>query len=289
MKPKILVILGPTSSGKSDLAVDLALKFNGEIISADSRQVYKKMDLCTGKITRPEMKRIRHYCLNIANPKKRFSVAQYNKRATKDIKKILKKNKLPIICGGTGFYIDSMTKGSSIPKVKPNWKLRDKLEKLSTEQLFNRLQELDIERSKNIDNQNRRRLIRSIEIVETTKQPIPDITTNEEYNVLQIGITRDDLNERIRDRIIKRLERGMIEEVKSLRLSNERLEELGLEPKYISYFLQNKLSYNEMINQLEKETIKYSKRQMTWFNRDKSIRWIKNKKQAIKLVRSFVK
>jgi len=289
MKPKLLAILGPTSSGKSDLAVELALEFNGEIVSADSRQVYKKMNLCTGKITKPEMKGIKHYCLNIANPKKRFSVAQYNKKATKAIKKILKKNKLPIICGGTGFYIDSITKGNSIPKVKPDWKLRNKLEKLSTEELFSRLQKLDIERSKNIDKHNRRRLIRAIEIVKKTNQPVPKIENNKEYDILQIGITRDDLDQRIHNRLLQRLDQGMIDEVKSLRLSYKRLEELGLESRYISRYLQNKISYQEMIEQLEIESINYSKRQMTWFKRDNTIHWIENKKQAFELVKKYIR
>jgi len=287
MKPKLLVILGQTSSGKSDLAVELALGFNGEIVSADSRQIYKKMNLCTGKITKPEMKGIKHYCLDIANPKKRFSVAQYNKKATKAIKKILKKNKLPIICGGTGFYIDSITKSNSIPKVKPDWKLRNKLEKLSTEKLFNRLQKLDVERSKNIDKHNRRRLIRAIEIVKKTNQPVPKIKNNEKYDILEIGITRDDLAQRIHNRLLQRLNQGMINEVRSLQLSHKRLEELGLESKYISRYLQNKISYQEMIERLEKESINYSKRQMTWFKRNNTIHWIKNKKQAIELVNNF--
>lgn len=288
MKPKLLIILGPTSSGKSDLAVDLALKFNGEIISADSRQVYKKMNLGTGKITKQEMKGIKHYCLDIANPKKRYSIAQYYKKATKAIKKILKKNKLPIICGGTGFYIDSIIKGNIIPKVKPDYKLRNELEKLSTKQLFNKLQQLDINRSDNIDKNNRRRLIRAIEIVEKTKQPVPKIKECNQYDVLEIGIIRNDLKQRIHDRLLQRIEQGMINEVKNLKLSYKRLEELGLEHRYIAHYLQGKLTYDQMLEQLERETIKYSKRQMTWFKRDKSIHWIKTKKQAIELVNDFI-
>jgi len=284
---KLLVIVGPTSSGKSDLAVDLALRFNGEIVSADSRQIYKKMNIGTGKITKQEMKGIKHYCLDIANPKKRFSVAQYNKKANKSIKKILKKKKLPILCGGTGFYIDSIIKGNSIPKVKPDWKLRNQLEQLTTEQLFNKLKKLDINRSQNIDKNNRRRLIRAIEIVKKTKQPVPKITQSKKYDVLQIGIIKDNLKQKIHDRLLQRLDQGMINEIKNLNLSYKRLEELGLEYRYIAYYLQNKLTYEQMIEQLEKEIINYSKRQMTWFKRDESIHWIRTKKQAFKLVEEF--
>jgi len=285
---KLLVILGPTSSGKSNLAVDLALKFNGEIVSADSRQVYRKLNLSTGKITKKEMKGIKHYCLDIANPKKRFSVANFNKKAIKAIKKIHKKNKLPILCGGTGFYIDSIVKGNSIPKVKPDWKLRNELEKLTTEELFAKLQKLDIQRSENIDKNNRRRLIRAIEIVEKTKQPIPKITQNRQYDILQIGIMRNDLKQRIHDRLLQRLNQGMVEEIKKTKLSYSRLEELGLEHKYITYYLQGKLNYNEMIEQLEREIIHYSRRQMTWFKRENTIHWVTNKKQAFGLVQRFL-
>ncbi|MDP2967519.1 MAG: tRNA (adenosine(37)-N6)-dimethylallyltransferase MiaA, partial [bacterium] len=170
---KLIVILGPTASGKSELAVRLAKKFNGEVISADSRQVYKGMDIGTGKITKKEMQNIPHHLLNVTSPKRRFTVAQYRKLALKAIDKIFKKGKIPILCGGTGFYIQAVVDGIVIPEVKPDWRLRSNLEQLSTEELFNRLKKLDPKRAKTIDKKNRRRLIRALEIVIKTKKPVP--------------------------------------------------------------------------------------------------------------------
>ncbi|MDP2362412.1 MAG: tRNA (adenosine(37)-N6)-dimethylallyltransferase MiaA, partial [Ignavibacteria bacterium] len=170
---KLIVVLGQTSSGKSELAVKLAEKFNGEIISADSRQIYKGMDIGTGKITKKEMRGIPHYLLDIASPKRRFSVAQYRKLVIKAINKIFNKGKIPILCGGTGFYIQAVVDGIIIPEVKPDWRLRSDLEQLSTEELFNRLKKLDPKRAKTIDKNNRRRLIRALEIVIKTKKPVP--------------------------------------------------------------------------------------------------------------------
>ncbi|MBU4078319.1 tRNA (adenosine(37)-N6)-dimethylallyltransferase MiaA, partial [Patescibacteria group bacterium] len=168
-KPKIIVVVGPTASGKSDLAVEIAKKYNGEVVSADSRQVYKGMDIGTGKITQKEMQGIKHYLLDVASPKTRFTVAQYQKKANQAIGEIIKKEKLPILCGGTGFYIQSIVDNIAIPKVKPDLKLRKNLEKQSAEELFEQLKKLDSERAKNIDKYNKRRLIRAIEIVLKTK------------------------------------------------------------------------------------------------------------------------
>ena len=160
---KLIVILGPTSSGKTDLSIMLAKKYNGEIVSADSRQVYKGMNIGAGKVTKKEMGKIPHHLLDVANPKTRFSVAQYQKLALKTIKNIQNKNKVPILVGGTGFYIQSIVDGIVIPEVKPDWKLRKKLEKLTNEQLFKRLKKLDPKRAKLIDKKNPRRLVRALE------------------------------------------------------------------------------------------------------------------------------
>ncbi|MBU1102078.1 tRNA (adenosine(37)-N6)-dimethylallyltransferase MiaA [Patescibacteria group bacterium] len=172
-RKKIIVVLGPTASGKTDLAVGLARQFNGEIISADSRQAYRGMNIGTGKITKKEMAGIPHYLLDIASPKRRFTVAQYQKLAQSAIKKILAKGKIPIICGGTGFYIQAITENLQIPEVKPDLKLRAKLEKIATKELYKKLQKLDPKRAKEIDPFNRRRLIRALEIVLKTGKPVP--------------------------------------------------------------------------------------------------------------------
>jgi len=292
-KAKLIVIVGPTASGKSGLAVEIAKKYNGEVISADSRQVYKGMDIGTGKITKKEMQGIKHYLLDVVSPKTRFTVAQYQKKTNKAIAKIIKKGKLPILCGGTGFYIQSIIDNIIIPKVKPDWKLRKKLEEQTAEELFKKLEELDPTRAKNIDKYNKRRLIRAIEIVLKTKKPIPELKKNQPYNILMLGtkIDKKELEKRIEKRLTKRLKQGMIKEVKKLHksgVSYKRLEEFGLEYRYIAYYLQNKINEQRMIEKLQKEIEHYSKRQMTWFKKDKRIIWIKNKKTVFKLIREFM-
>ena len=291
---KIIVILGPTSSGKTDISIKLAKKFGGEIISADSRQIYKGMNIGSGKVTKKEMAGIPHYLLDVANPKKRFSVAQYQKLALSATKKIQKKNKLPILVGGTGFYIQSLVDGIVIPEVKPDWKLREKLSKIALPLLFKRLQELDPVRAGNIDPNNPRRVIRALEVVLKLKKPVPTLSHNKlELNTLILGIkkNREELKALIHKRLIKRLKNNsMINEVKKLRkhLSWKRLEEFGLEYRFVAQYLQNKISYQEMVDNIQKESEHFAKRQMTWFKRDKRIHWIKNQKQAENLIRKFL-
>lgn len=203
MLKKLIVILGPTASGKSELAIKLAKKlapyqtegsgagFNGEIVSADSRQIYKEMDIGTGKITKKEMKSIPHYLLDVASPKRRFTVVQYRKLALKAINKIFEKGKVPILCGGTGFYIQAVVDGVVIPEVPPDWELRKKLEKKSVDELYKILKKLDPQRAKTIEKKNPRRLIRAIEIVLKTKKPVPPLKFNPlPYPVLMLGIKR---------------------------------------------------------------------------------------------------
>lgn len=290
---KLIVILGPTASGKTDLSIKLAKKYNGEIISADSRQVYKGMDIGSGKITKKEMAGIPHYLLSIANPKRKFSVSQYQRLALKSIKQVLRRNKLPILIGGTGFYIQSITDGIIIPEVKPDWALRQKLEKIALPDLVKRLAKLDPSRASQIDQNNPRRVIRALEMAIKLKGPIPRIKTQNNFNLLQIGITKtqEELSKNIKKRLIRRLTKNaMINEIKRLRknLSWKRLEEFGLEYRAVAQYLQNKISYQEMINKIQLESEQYAKRQMTWFKRDKRIHWIKNFKEAKPLVDSFL-
>jgi len=292
-KPKLIVILGPTASGKSDLAVKIAKKFNGEIVSADSRQVYKGMDIGSGKITKKEMKGVPHYLLDVASPKRRFTVAQYKKLALQAIKKIHQKNKVPILCGGTGFYIQAVVDGIIIPAVPPDQKLRAKLEKLSTFQLYQKLKKLDPKRAKTIEKDNRRRLIRALEIVLKTGQPVPPLKRKILFDVLIIGLKKSptELKRLIKKRLLKRLKQGMVREVKRLKkagLSWPRLDEFGLEYRWLARYLQKKVTYSEMIQKIQKESEQYAKRQMTWFKRDHRIHWIKNQKQAEQLLRKFL-
>lgn len=290
--PKVIIIVGPTASGKTALSIKLAKKFNGEIVSADSRQIYKGMDLGTGKITKKEMQGIKHYLIDVTSPKKNFTVTQYVKLAKKAIKEIVVKNKIPIIVGGTGFYIDALIFGYRFPQVPPNKILRKKLEKKSTEELFKILKKLDPQRAKNIDPHNKVRLIRAIEIAKKLGK-VPKLEKKLSYNPLFIGIKiqKEKLKKKIRKRLFKRIRQGMIKEVENLKkqgLSWKRLENFGLEYRYIAYYLQNKISYEKMIEDLEKAICNYAKRQMTWFKKNKNIYWIKNFKEAQKLVKKFI-
>jgi len=292
---KIIVVLGPTASGKSELAIKLAKKFDGEIISADSRQVYKGLDIGTGKVTKKEMKGIPHYLLDVASPKRRFSVAQYRKLALKAINKIFKKGKIPILCGGTGFYIQAVVDGIVIPEVPPDWKLRKKLEKKSVKQLYQILRKLDPKRAKTIERENPRRLIRAIEIVLKTKKAVPILKKNPlPYPVLMIGIKKplEELKKRIKKRFLKWLKQGLIKEVKNLKksgLSWKRIEDFGIHYQVVAQYLQNKLNKKEMIEQAIKKIQDYAKRQLTWFKREKRIFWIENYREAEKLIKNFLK
>jgi tRNA dimethylallyltransferase len=277
-KPTIIVILGPTASGKSDVAVEIAKKFNGEIVSADSRQVYKGMDIGTGKITKREMRGVPHHLLNIAAPSRTFTVAEYQKLAHHAIRDILRRGKLPVVCGGTGFYIRAIVDNIILPEAKPDPALRRKLEKRSTAELFAMLGKLDPRRAKNIDAKNPRRLIRAIEIAKQLGK-VPEMRSSPPYNAVQIGIKIDDeiLKERIRVRLLKRLKQGMVAEVEKLHahgLSWKRLENFGLEYRYVARYLQGKITEPEMTDQLYSAIVAYSKRQMTWFRKDKRITWL---------------
>jgi len=306
MSNKLIVILGPNASGKTDLSIKLAKKFDGEVVSADSRQVYKRMNIGTGKITKKEMQAIPHYLLDIASPKRKFTVVQYRNLALKAIKKIQKKSlsshqnsegisgsdgKIPFLVGGTGFYIQSVIDGIIIPEVKPDWKLRKKLEKKSIQELFKMLKKIDKRRAKTIESKNKRRLIRALEIVIKTKKPVPLFKKKPpQFELLMIGVKRnpEELKKRIRKRLLERLKIGMIAEIKNLResgLSWKRLEEFGLEYRYIALYLQSKITKKEMMEQIQKQSEHFAKRQMTWFKRDPRIHWIKTPRQAEKLVK----
>jgi tRNA dimethylallyltransferase len=281
---KTLIILGPNASGKSSLAIRLAKERNGEIISADSRQVYKGMDIGSGKIMPQEMQGVPHHLLDVVSPRKIFSASDYSRLARKAIKDIHSRGKLPIICGGTGFYIDATIYGDSFAPVPPNPKIRKKLDKLSTEELADKLSELDPERFASIDKKNRARLIRSLEIVLSTGKPVPKIKRKSLYDTEKIGIlwSTEELNQRIKLRLDQRLASGMIEEIANLKfpkigrgLSWKRLYDFGLEYRYVSLYLKGELSYDEMQEKLFTAIKQYAKRQMTWFKRDKEIKWSK--------------
>jgi len=293
-KPKLIVILGPTASGKTELAIKLAKKFNGEIVSADSRQVYKGMDIGTAKPTKKEMKGIPHHLLNVASPKRKFTVAQYRKLALKAIEKIQKKGKIPFLVGGTWFYIKAVVDGLVIPEVPPDWKLRKRLEKKSPEELYKILKKLDPERAKTIEKENPRRLIRAIEICKKIGKVPPLKFKPLPYPVLMIGIKRKkkELMERIRKRFFEWLKRGLILEVIKLRkmgVSFKRIEEFGMHYREIAKYLKGEISEKEMIENSIREIQNYAKKQLNWFKKDKRVKWVKDLREAEKLVKKYLK
>ncbi len=276
-KNKILVILGPTATGKSDLAVKIAKKYNGEVISADSRQVYKGMDLGTGKITKKEMRGVPHYMLDIVKPNSVFNVSKYKIKAQIIIADILKRGKLPIICGGTGFYIDAVVNNTTLPEVLPYPELRKKLEPKTCEQLMLILSRLDKNITKTIDSKNKVKIIRAIEIAKALGK-VPPIKSEPLYNAIQIGLIAPDkvLKERIKTRLIKRIEAGMLKEGQNLHkqgISWKRMENLGLEYRYMARHLSGQITLDQMIEQLNSKIWQYARRQKTWFKRNKDIQW----------------
>lgn len=291
-KPKIIVILGPNAAGKTSLSIGLAKKFNGEIVSADSRQVYRGLNLGSGKVTKKEMASVTHYLLDVASPKRTYTVAHFKRDALAALQKIYGKNKIPLLVGGTGFYIDAVAKNITLPKVKPDKKLRARLETKTVQELLTRLKKLDPQRAKNIDPQNKRRLIRAVEVARALGK-VPKLKTESPFDVLYLGVWRDreELKKRIHQRLLERVKQGMIQEVKRLHqqgVSWKRLEDFGLEYRYLAYFLQKKMTREHALEELERAIWRFAKRQWTWFNRNKKIHWIKNHPEARKLVKDFL-
>ena len=273
-KPHIIVICGPTATGKSDKAVEIAksLPNGGQIISADSRQVYIGLDIGSGKITPEEMMGVPHYMLDICEPCNIYSVVDFQKEAHAHIQDILARGKTPIICGGTGMYIDALVYNTQFPIVPANETLRKELEQKSLNELQTILQNLDSARYETIDTQNPVRLIRAIEIASVLGS-VPVIHREAIYDVqwVYLDCLDDVLKSRIHTRLYKRIDMGMIEEVQNLldqnRITYERLEYLGLEYRYIGRYLAGHITKQEMLEQLEMEIWHYAKRQRTWFKK----------------------
>ena len=269
-------IVGPTSSGKTAVSIDFAKKLKGlgitaEIVSADSRQVYIGLNLLSGKVTKKEMGLIPHHMLDIVSPKKVYSVADYKKDAEKIIDEIITRGNLPVLVGGTGFYVDAITKGIILPEVPPNKELRKKLEKLETKKLLETLKKLDPTRYREIDQNNRVRIVRAIEIAKSLGK-VPKVKAKPKYDVetIYVDLPDEKKKKKIHTRLLARIKSGMINEAKKLQSSGvswKRMEELGLECRFVALHLQGKISKKEMIEELEKSTWQYVKRQRTWFKR----------------------
>lgn len=298
-KNKILVILGPTASGKTKLAVRLALKFNGETVSADSRQVYRGLDVGTGKDL--EEYRVLYHLIDVASPKIRFDLAKYQKMAFEAIDDILKRGKLPILVGGSGLYLQAVTDNYKLADVKKDLAKRKALEKLTVEELFYKLKQLSPKMAVKLnqsDQHNKRRLIRYLEILEQDEN-FKNRRGPKKYETLIIGLRFGEhiLRQRIFKRLLERLkEQNMIGEVERLHkrgLSWKKLEEFGLEYKFIALYLQGELDYGEMVEKLNAAIYRFAKRQLTWFKRwekqGAEINWVQDLRKIEKLVRQFLK
>lgn len=332
-KPKLIAIVGPTASGKSELAVKLAKKFSGEIISADSRQVYRELDIGTGKVVgrwiklkapRPSRgeaggeqkstlvpslgrkklktetqnlkvfayKSVIHHCIDFVPPSKSFSAAEFKKCAEAAIQDIADQGKLPILVGGTGFWIDTVAHNLNIPTVPPNPNLRKKLTTKTAAELVAILKKLDPARAKTVEPKNPRRLIRAIEIARALGF-VPKLKKRKAYNVLWLGLKspQQTLHRNIKRRVRKMLDCGLAAETKKLlhhRLTKKRISELGFEYRSALLFLEKKVSRRHLEKALVRDTLKYARRQAVWFKRNRAIHWLATKKEADELLQKFL-
>lgn len=274
-KNKVIAVVGPTASGKTAFAVALAEKIGGEIISADSRLVYKGFDIGTAKPTLDERRGIPHYMIDIAEPEVDYSAGLYVHEAKRIIEDIQSRGKVPIIAGGTGLYINILLMNYDLPKVEPDYELREAL-KLE-EDLPAILAELDPEAAQLIDKNDRKKLIRAIEIVKTTGKPIQRRKNNPEYEIEWIGLNypRDMLYDRINRRVDLMFEAGLIDETKNLLQKHGRIPNLLYTIGYqeVIQYLDGVLTLGEAVDKLKQNTRRYAKRQLTWFRKNPAINW----------------
>lgn len=286
MKKRLLIIVGPTAVGKTDTSIIIANKLEGEIISADSMQVYKYMDIGTAKPTIKEQNGVKHHLINVVNPDENFSVAEFQKRAESTIDGLVLNKKLPIIAGGTGLYINSLIYNMDFTKSVSNQKLREKLQEeanvMGNEYVHNKLRDIDINAANRIHPNNLKKVIRAIEVYYETGDRIgdfsKDIALNDEYEFFLVGLTRDreELYNRINMRVDIMIKQGLVEEVKtllSLGYSKELISFNGLGYKEIIRYLEGEYDLDEAINILKRDTRRYAKRQLTWFRRYSDINW----------------
>ncbi len=303
--PKLIVILGPTASGKTSWSLKLAHKINGEIIVADSRQIYKKMTIGTAKVLGEwkwnglkkvyYVKNIPHYLIDFLDPGKTFTVAEFRDSAIKYIKLIHRHKNIPIIVGGTGLFIHAVVDNLQIPRVPPNKKLRKSFEEKDNEELMNLLKQLDPKTALSVDPNNKRRIIRALEVCILSGEPFSEQQKKGEplFNILQIGIKmdRDLLYKRIDRRVEGMVDEGLVEEIHNL-LKQKYTWDLpsmsGIGYRQFKGYFENKYDLEEAKRQLKKDTRRYAKRQITWFKRDKRIKWCEDYTEAEKLVLNFL-
>lgn len=278
-KGKLIVILGPTACGKSGLGIALARRYNGEVVSADSRQVYRGLDLGTGKVTAEEMAGVPHHLLDVADPGEQYSVARFQAEAYAAIDDILARGRLPFLVGGTGLYVRSVAEGYVFHAAPPDPALRTRLEKLPIEELRQALTDAGVELDADCYH-NRPRLVRLLEKHLNGEDPHAEAERQPRYEVLTLGVgyPRETVCQRIDDRLIARLDAGMVEEVAALRkngVSDDFLEGLGLEYRYILRHLTGAIPTQEqLIDELGRAIKRFAKRQVSWFKKDRDVHWL---------------
>ena len=286
-KPKVIVICGPTASGKTSLSVELAKKCNGEIISADSMQIYKDMNIGTAKVTQEEMQGIKHYMIDIVYPTERYSVAEFKVQAEKTIEEILKKGKTPIIAGGTGLYINSLIYNIQYNDIKIDEEYRkyleERVEKEGLQNLYEEAKKIDCEAMKSISQNDKKRILRVLEMYHQTgktKTELEKESRKEEvkydYKVYAINWEREELYKRINKRVDIMIEQGLIKEVENILKKYNKFPTAmqGLGYKEVVEYLDKKITKEEMIEKIKMETRRYAKRQITWFKKIENVKWI---------------
>lgn len=303
--PKLVVLLGPTASGKTSWSLQLARQFGGEVVSADSRQIYRDMSIGTAKAPGEwvrhglrrvyEVEGVPHHLIDFLNPGKRFSVAEFRDRALKHIKTIYKKEKTPFVVGGTGLYISAVVDNLHIPRIPPNPKLRESLGEKSTEELIHLLRQMDPAAADMIDTKNKRRLVRALEVCIFSGEPFSKQQKKGDplFDVLQIGIDvpREELDRRIDVRIDEMIEQGLVDEVSLLvkRRYGWNLSSMnGIGYRQLRPFIEGTGTLEDAVAQLKKDTKKYARRQLTWFRRDPRIVWCKTYEEAEERIAEFL-
>lgn len=288
LQKSLIVIVGTTGTGKSALAVALAKRFGGEVVSADSRQVYRDIDIGTSKITTYEMKGVPHHLLNVSSLRRVYTAAHFKRDAERAIRAIWRRGKVPIICGGTGFYIRAVVDGLVLPAVSPSHTLRKNLEKKTTAELFRMLKKRDPARARTIDPKNPHRLIRALEIVAALgkvpkmhAQPI-----NAKTLFIGLALPKKELEKRTHARIRLWLRRGLLKEAERVPL--HRIGELGLVYRWAARLIRKEISRTAFIDGLTRDLLAYAKRQTTWFVRDQRIHWVHNADTAFSHARVFL-
>lgn len=290
-KPTVIVICGPTASGKTALSIELAKKINGEIISADSMQIYKDMDIGTAKPDSEEMQGIKHYLLDFVKPDTRYSVAEFKIDATNAIEEILQKGKVPIVVGGTGLYVDTLIYGIQYNDIKIDEEYRKELEEIAEKQglevLYKKAQEIDEKAMEKISPNDKKRIMRVLEIYKATGKTKTEQEAESrkngvkyDYKVFALNMDREILYNRINLRVDLMIEKGLIEEVQNLKEKYNQFPTAmqGLGYKEVVEYLENKTTKEEMIEKIKMETRRYAKRQLTWFRKNKDTIWIDSTK-----------